>query len=203
MFRLFGQGSNHVVMKFESVEEAGVSTSGKGVSISVYYEVQASNEVIEDIKKCESVPTASVGITYNINGTEEEDKGYVDVKGSYAELFDYKELPEGTYNIKVYVPETIEGDVEFCVYAYSPETGGYTEEIGCYSTYSEAEEEAKKHDAVVAGELVNVVTSGSKEIDMGKVTIGPVEKKPTPPPPKKKEPIWYPGKFLKKFLGRG
>ena len=194
-------------MKFNSVVESGASQGDNGFKVKASYDVEISDELLADLAKSNSIATAIIPIRWVVNDTETTEDGYAEVSAGYdyelnkpyaiGEVWDFKKAEPGTYRVKAYLPETVEFDVKFCVYQYNPEEDYYTDLIGCYDSYEAANNEASTRDAIVSTDAENATAHGEVEIDMGVITIGGRKA----PPPEKKEPIWYPGKFLKKIIG--
>jgi len=190
-----------VSLKFLRVTRSGVSPGGNGVSIKAEYSVEAPEELLSDIRECAErygeYCIVAAPMTWIIDNEPRSDKGYIDVTGMpYAEFSGFQELAPGVYKVSAQIPESVECDVVFCVYAYSPETDYYTELIGCYGTYKEAESAAEGADVTIRPESRNETYSGEVQVDLGTVSIGA---KKTPGRPA--EIPWYPGKFLRRIIG--
>ena len=204
---LRAQQGNRVSLEYSDIIYKGTTVGQNGVEIKAKYTANVSEQLIADIGKIPQGVIIPVTVTWNIDGETEEREAYITLTGGYEEYTGQSYLDAvleatyflapGTYQVKASIPQHVESDIVFCVYQYNPETDGYTDEVGCYSTYQEAQQAANQCDCIVSARTENVVTSGSVDIDLGTVTIAG-KKTPTKPP---KEPIWYPGKFLKKLIG--
>jgi len=208
VYRLWRQASgNHVVLKYDRVKEAGPTWAENGFKIEALYTVEMPEQLAKDLSKTEEPAHITVPVRWIVNDEEITGEGYIKVSSTFdSELGKYIPMAEfdaylfkspGTYTVKAYIPETVEADIKFCVYAYSPEDDYYTVLVGCYPTYEEAEEVAKGQDTIIEPESENVTHSGEIEVDLGTVTIGGRKT----PPPRKREPIWRPGKLLRLIFG--
>jgi len=174
----------------------------QGFAYEFVYDIQASQELLNDIYKSDvdyaTIYDVPVQIIIN-DEVVKEDKAYLDVYyDGRGRLWGFLDLPQGTYRIKVIVPEEIRAYIKFCitvlVYGERPTTHS------CYDTY----DEAKKVSETVGGETITgrgriTEVTGEVEFDAGEITVGewPAPLQPAPEPGG-----WSPGKIIREILKR-